>query len=83
MGYITPAYAKIMLEWHTRCFHEFELIPQNIHDAPYRCRECAHEIKDGQEVMFFVVGLETDSDHVVSERRGYGIYLVQHIRCPV
>ncbi len=81
MGYITPAFAQVMLEWHTQCFNEFNLTPQNILAAPYRCGECFGRIVDGDEVMCFVIGMETDLDHAVSESRGYEIYSVRHFVC--
>ena len=79
MGYITPAFAQVMMEWHRQCFHEFNLKPQNILAAPYRCQECLGRIADGDEVMCFVIGMETDLDHAVSESRGYDIYSVRHL----
>ena len=81
MGYITPAFSSVMLEWHAHCFHEFPLIPQNIKKAPYLCRECFQRIAHGDEVTCFVLGAATDGDYSVSERRGYDVYSIAHLRC--
>jgi hypothetical protein len=76
-GYITPAFADILAEWHENCFHEFILSPQT---APYRCQVC-QELTEGDDIVCFVIGQETGNDHSVSERRGYELYSVRHVDC--
>jgi hypothetical protein len=79
-GYITPAFAMLLAEWHMECFHEFELEPQTV---PYTCQSCNHPIEGGKPVTFLVKGTETDLEHTVAEGRAYEIYSVRHVHCPV
>lgn len=76
-GYITPAFANVLAEWHVACFREFVLKPQT---PPYKCQLCDEQIAD-ESVFCFVIGMQTDPDHTVSERRGYQIYSVRHVDC--
>ena len=79
-GFITPAFATLQAEWHVGCFHEVKLKPQR---ARYECELCQARIANGQEVWFFVVGKQTDPEHIVSEARGREIYSVAHVKCQV
>jgi len=81
MGYITPAFSNVMLEWHVGCFKGFRLIPQNVLRAPYRCQACFERIVHGDDIMCFVVGKETGDRYSVCERRGYSVYSVAHTDC--
>jgi hypothetical protein len=81
MGYITPAAAQIMLEWHFDCFGDFRLAAQNVLIAPYRCQRCLERIVHGDNVICFVVGQETDEWHSICERRGYDVYSIRHVQC--
>jgi hypothetical protein len=81
MGYITPAFSDVMLEWHVGCFKEVRLAPQNALCAPYLCRVCLRRIAHGDDVMCFVVGRETGIRHSVCESRGYSVYSVAHTEC--
>jgi hypothetical protein len=83
MGYITPAFGLVMLEWHFGCFDHFPLVPQNVLTAPYRCQRCFKRIVHGDDVMCFVAGRETDWKHSVCERRGYEVYSARHRECVV
>jgi hypothetical protein len=80
MGYITPAWSRVLAEWHDRCFHEFALRAQK---PPYRCQLCQGRISHCEEVLCFVIGQETTADYSVSEHRGYEIYSVRHLDCQI
>lgn len=81
MGYISPAFSKVMLEWHLACFKEFRLVPQNTLRAPYRCLVCLERIAHGADVMCFVVGKETGIRYSLCESRGYSVYSIAHTDC--
>jgi hypothetical protein len=79
-GFITPAFSKLLAEWHPECFgEEFKLKPQF---PPYKCESCKKKIIAGK-VTFVVMGSETSETYTVAEGRGYQIYLVKHASgCP-
>jgi hypothetical protein len=81
MGYITPAFSHVMLEWHLGCFKQLRLVPQNILNAPYRCRVCLERVAHGDDVMSLVVGKETRTNYSVCEGRGYSLYSITHTHC--
>jgi hypothetical protein len=78
---ITPAYTKLIAEWHPKCFEdEFLLNPQA---RPYLCEACGHEVLFGEAICFFVIGEETDEGSTVAEKRGDRIYTIKHHpNCP-
>jgi hypothetical protein len=78
LGFITPAFATLIAEWHVDCFHEFVLEPQG---RPYRCQSCNKPIEGSDHVNFFVKGMETTPGYTVAEGRGYEIYSVRHVNC--
>lgn len=78
--YITPAWSRVVAEWHEICFHEFALRGQA---PPYRCESCLARISHGDCVLCFVIGEETSAEYSVCERRGYEIYCVRHVSCKV
>lgn len=80
MGYITPAWSRVLAEWHEGCFREFALHAQR---PPYRCQLCQARIAHGDAVLCFVIGDETSTAYSVCERRGYEIYSVRHVNCQV
>ena len=78
---ITPAFTKLIAEWHPKCFQdEFPLNPQS---RPYMCEGCGHGVLFGDTICFFVTGDETDEYSTVAERRGDKIYTIKHHpECP-
>jgi len=81
LGYISPAFSRVMLEWHRGCFNLVQLRPYSVLAAPYRCEICLHRIEHGDQVMCLVLGFETSRYYSISERRGYDVYSIRHVKC--
>jgi hypothetical protein len=79
-GAITPAFSQLEREWHKKCFREFRLQFYR-QKKPYYCEFDRKKIKFGDEIYFYVVGMETDEYNTVCEARGDEIYHVSHVKC--
>lgn len=77
---ITPTYGDFVAdpdvrEWHSSCFTEYDLVPQ---EPPYRCLRCGRRIQHAEEVYYITIGTKYSLRHTRPASRGKTMPWIMH-----